>query len=214
MTPELELVRLIRRIVTEEVRRVGQFFMDGTVETTDGATASVRKADPNAAPTPGFFVPPDLQVTAGDHVWVYDGLGYKLVLQVLNRNAVIYSGLVLPNPVLSGSFARSGTLTPPALSANVDNYAPDGGTGAYRWLQKLGGVARTTSGVLAETDGVEHEWVNADTAGNWTLSHLGAGSAAANQIFAPGAADYVLAPGAAAHAYYDINGPFWRIVSK
>jgi hypothetical protein len=214
MSAEDELVRLIRRLVTEDTRRLGQFFMDGTVESVAGTAASIRKADPTAPPTPGFYVPPDLQVLAGDHVWVYDGLGYKLVLQVLNRNAVLPPGVTLYSPVQNGAVRRTGTLTPPALAGNVDNYAPDGGTAAYRWLQALGGANRTTSGILAEPDGTEHELVNADTAGNWTLSHLGAGSSAANQIWAPGAVDYVLSPGAAARVYYDGTGPFWRIASK
>lgn len=211
--PELEMVRLVRRIAVDESRRVAQVFVDGSVEAVVGNVASVRKADPQASATPGFFVPPMLHVLPGDHVWVYDNGGYKLILAVLNRNAILPSGLTLDDLTLTGTLRRTGVLTPPPLAASNADYAPDGGTLAYRWFQSLGGGSYTTSGFLAEPDGTEHEWVNSDTAGTWTLAHL-TGSAPANQLICPGYTSLALGPGASARAVYDGAAVRWRILSR
>jgi hypothetical protein len=82
----LELVRLIRTVAADQIGSdpVG----DGIAAAVEGNYCSVRKGDPEAAPTPGFYVLPGLNVIVGDHVMYRDANGFKVVWAVLNRDVL------------------------------------------------------------------------------------------------------------------------------
>lgn len=208
----LELVRLVRRIALDEAGAIGRRFSDGTVETYEAGYAAVRKGDPTASPTPGFFVPLEMRpLSAGDHVWVYDAGGFKFVDRVWNRNALIPADLELESVTLGGAVHRTegAILRPPQITANVSNYAPDGGPDHYRWLLDFDG-SYTVDGILAEL-GAEHELTNTTTTRTWTFNN-DTTSAAANRILTPSATPYALAPQATARIFYDDVAARWRIV--
>lgn len=92
MSDPIELVKFVRGIAAEEARRIGQRFGDGTADVVEGSYAAIRKAGSTTA-TPGFFVPPHIELEVGDHVFWFDDGGYKKVLDVHNRNAVRASGV-------------------------------------------------------------------------------------------------------------------------
>jgi hypothetical protein len=106
MTDPFQLNRLIQTIVQRELARADHWG-DGIAAVVEGSYASVRKGDPLAEPTPGFFVAPDLVVREGDHVWFYDDGGFKLIVKVLSRNAL---GVVAGDWAPFFTFATPGNL--------------------------------------------------------------------------------------------------------
>ena len=88
MSDPFQLNKLVDAMVQRAVQGERGRFGDGVVAVAEGSYASVRKGDPEAPATPGFYAPPDLAVVAGDHVWYFDGGGFKLILKVLNRSAL------------------------------------------------------------------------------------------------------------------------------
>jgi hypothetical protein len=85
MTDGLELVRLIRTIAADE--KGGDPFGDGIAAAVEGNYCSIQ-GDADAAPTPGFYVVPGLNVIVGDHVLYRNADGFKLVFAVLNRDVL------------------------------------------------------------------------------------------------------------------------------
>lgn len=64
----------------------------GVAAVIEDATARVIKADESTA-TPGFQIKPGLDVQPGDLVWYFHRGAIKLVLDVLNRNALFATGM-------------------------------------------------------------------------------------------------------------------------
>jgi len=84
-----DLVQLIRQLAALEVAPALAMVQDGIVETAEGGYASVRVGGPTADPVTGFAYSPSLAPLPGDHVVVYRLGGCQLVLQVLDRNALV-----------------------------------------------------------------------------------------------------------------------------
>jgi hypothetical protein len=97
MSDPFSLTRLIRDVMKGDLDALDRRFGDGIAATVEGQYCSVRKGDPEAPATPGFFITPELAVSEGDHVWYFDSGGYKLVLKNLSRIATtIRSGTWVP----------------------------------------------------------------------------------------------------------------------
>lgn len=123
MSDPFQLNRLIRDVVSPDLRRLDERFGDGVVAIAEGGYCSVRKGDPEAPATPGFFVPPDVYVASGDHVWYFDSGGFKVIVKNLNRAA------------------ESGTTFAPTIYAHSGDWGTGGGVGAYS--QQIGRWWRT-----------------------------------------------------------------------
>jgi hypothetical protein len=128
VTDPFAINRLIDEMIAIRLQRPAARFGDGIVATAEAGYASVRKGDPEAPPTPGFTVSPELAVQAGDHVWYFDDGGFKLIIKVLSRNAVLPdTGDWTPAP----SFAVPGTSSWTSTAA-VGRWAK---LGSRVWLE-------------------------------------------------------------------------------
>lgn len=208
MSDPLQLNAHIRRLVRDELRPLEAQFGDGSVATVEGNFAAIRKGDPEGPPTPGFFVPPHITLAVDDHVWYYDAGGFKLVLMALNRNVVLPDDLTLHNLVIAGSLQRTGILSPPALTANTNDWAPDGWADASIVRISQTGGPWSLTGMLP---GTERDLVNVSAA-NMTLKH-DVTSAVGSRLLGPGG-DFLLVPNAAAHCWHDDVSDRWRIFAK
>jgi hypothetical protein len=133
----VDLVQLVRRLARQEVAPALAMVQDGIVEAVEDGKASVRLGGPSADPVSGYSYSPSLDVQPGDHVLVYRLGGYQLVLEVLNRNAVLGSGgggtstggtpAAVPTRTV---YSASATWTKPALARYVEVELVGGGGGA------------------------------------------------------------------------------------
>jgi hypothetical protein len=206
----VELVRLIRRITTEETGSLRRQWGDGTAETVEGSYAAVRKAGATVA-TPGFFIPPHLTLEPGDHVFWFDAGGYKRIIDVLNRNAVIPDDLELHDLTLTGRLVRASKITPPALTADTDNWMPDGLAEAY-WIridQDPGDFE--LRGMAFEAD-AEHGLVNI-SAGDLTIPDNASTSEESARFLTPAAAAHVIRPNGITRVWGDPDSNRWRVIA-
>jgi hypothetical protein len=106
----------------------------------------------------------------------------------------------------------SGTLTPTALSGNVNDYNPANlGTSLALRLDP-NGADRTITGIQGGADGRILTITNIGSANNLILSNADAGSSAANRFAMD--ASVVLAPNAAFALRYDGTSSRWRSLSR
>lgn len=128
--------------------------------------------------------------------------------QKADGTPLVYSGTV------TGSFAFSGVLSPAAIAANTDDYAPTNHATNTIWrLSTSGGNSYTISGIASVASGriLFLQNVNAAGAGNITLLSEGTGSTAANRFTGPSA--FVLRPGQGVLLEYDNTTQRWRFVN-
>jgi hypothetical protein len=137
MTDPFRLNRIVRTIVEDRVRTTESRFGSGIVDQVEAGVASVRKGDPEARPTPGYGVPPELTVLPGDNVWYFDNERYKLIVKVLNRNAMA-PDVGAWNPV--PAFATPGTAT----------WTPTAAVGRWARLGKRVQIEATWEGSLTK----------------------------------------------------------------
>lgn len=99
--------------------------------------------------------------------------------------------------------ALRGKITPPALAANADNYAPAGlGTARIVAVASDGAASRSITGIdisqfpVGQRDGVLLEVFNVGAAQNVTINNENAGSVAANRILTSTAGTLTMLPNA------------------
>lgn len=103
---------------------------------------------------------------------------------------------------------RSVPLTPAALAADQNNYAP-GVARTYRL--EASGANRTLTGLAAGQNGEERYVHNAGAANNVVLAHESASSAAANRFDLPGAASVTIPPKETRRVWYDAVTSRWKV---
>lgn len=211
MTDPFRLNQIIRNVMSDDIRRLDNRFGIGLVDAVEGGFASIRKGDPESPATPGFVVPPDMHIASGDQVLYMDAARLRLVLRALNRNVVLPNDLTLVNLTLTGRLVRNSVLNPPPLTANTDNWAPDGLSGAYVVRVTQTGGPWTLSGMLADP-GVEHLLLNVSAA-DMTLPHDNAGSAPENRWFTANNAGVLVRKNGGVRVWYDDASARWRTAS-
>lgn len=120
----------------------------------------------------------------------------------------------LPSPTVikaSGSFALPGDITPPSLTADTNDYAPTGLSGASTIRISANAKWRLT-GITGGADG---RVLIVNNIGNFpiTLGHE-IGSSSANRFSLPGNADAVLGLGEMNVMLYDAIMQRWRIAAR
>jgi hypothetical protein len=115
-------------------------------------------------------------------------------------------------------------ITPTALAANQNDYAPTDWNTAALVRVSTNGADRTITGLLAVTPqdynpktGFKLHYkdiINVDSTYSITLSHSSSSSAAANRIVNPAGSDIVLGPYASARLYYDVTLAKWIILNN
>lgn len=114
------------------------------------------------------------------------------------------------NLAASGTTTLSGTISPTALAANTDNWAPTGLSGASV-IRASASAAYNLTGLTGGAAGrivlLENVGANAIT-----LTH-DATSTAANRFFCPANVDFSLAAGASVWLQYDSTSSRWRVVA-
>lgn len=113
----------------------------------------------------------------------------------------------LPGPL---AFLTSTTLTPTALAANTNNYAPSGLAAASVARVASTGAINVT-GLLASTRSQLLLLANIG-AFTITLTNADALSTAANRFRCPGAANFGLTTGKACWLWYDLTSTVWQVV--
>lgn len=106
------------------------------------------------------------------------------------------------------------TLSPSALAGNVNDYAPTGHANAEVLRINPGGAGRNITGLAGGAPGRRVLLVNIETvAGDVTLKHADAASAAANRFVGANLADVVVRAGGSTLLWYDGASSRWRIVA-
>lgn len=129
-------------------------------------------------------------------------------------NEIFPSILTTGTTNLDGMVNLGGITTPSALaSGSTNDYNP--GSRLPVWRLTPDAAGSTLTGILAPTLGDDeiHLVQNISTSGNLTLTHLGAGSSAANRFFLPRALSLVLPPGGGAVIRYDATLTNWVVLS-
>ena len=108
----------------------------------------------------------------------------------------------------------SGTITPAALTADVNDYNPAGLATALTLRVDPGAAARNMTGIAAGTDGRLLRIVNISTTFALTLQNQNGLSAAANRFLFSQSGDAVLAPNTALMLMYDGTTAAWRSESR
>lgn len=105
-------------------------------------------------------------------------------------------------------------LSPAALTADVNDYAPATGT-AMRQVWRVASDdlgARTITGLAAQQS-VDTQWItNVGTVDNIILAHQNAGSTATNRIISPTGANLTLGPDESAALWHDDTTDRWRVL--
>ena len=108
-----------------------------------------------------------------------------------------------------GQFSLAGTLTPTALSGNVDNYAPAGIENALALRIGGGAANRNITGITGGIDGRIITITNIGTTNNLVLVN-DATSTAANRFLLSAANNVTLPPSTALALRYDGTSQRWR----
>jgi hypothetical protein len=153
-----------------------------------------------------------VSVIAGDTPgYLFD----KLVAVDPIRKSIISSGTGnrVQLAMKSRSFPYGDEITPPTLTADVDDYAPVGIAGASLMRLASDVDGRQVSGLLAPgpSDSIAVAIANVGTT-TWVLRHENASSAAANRFECPQGNDLAVSPGISVLVVYDRTTARWRIV--
>jgi hypothetical protein len=104
-------------------------------------------------------------------------------------------------------------LTPPALTANQNNYAPTGLDEATVLRIGLTGANRTITGFSEQATNVRKQLINISSTLSLILSHNDAASTAANRILCRNNANYTIQPNGSAQIWYDAATGMWRVLT-
>lgn len=118
--------------------------------------------------------------------------------------------------VNSKSQRNTSVLTPTAISASQNNYAPTGHADAYHFRLSPLGASRAITGLAGGVEGREVIISNINLvadANTITLNHNNAGSSAGNRFYFAGGTDVVVASGTSVRLIYDATTSFWRRVA-
>lgn len=108
-----------------------------------------------------------------------------------------------------GALSERGTISPPQIVANTDNYAP--ASFATCSVMRLStDAARNLTGIAGGADGRLIRVFNVG-AFNLVLVH-DATSTAANRFLCPGSANYTVTPNSAVILWYDATSQRWRVL--
>ena len=107
-----------------------------------------------------------------------------------------------------------GTVIRPSISGTVNNWNPTGLLPGVTVLADLGGANRTITGIAAQADGALLFIMSQSSTNTITLSHLDAGSNAANQFRCPAGVNYVIGNKAGVTLVYDATDQKWRVVNN
>lgn len=162
---------------------------------------------------------PFLDDLIGIHDLTVNGGSAVLRRSVLN---VVGSGVTaVDNPVtgvtdLTVPTSVGGvTISPPALSANTNNYSPAGQSAAsvQRWSSSaaFNVTGLDASGIVAASVANRPMIINVGSF-TITLKHESASSTAANRFVGPGNADYLLVAGSTVELVRDTVSLRWRVV--
>ena len=111
----------------------------------------------------------------------------------------------------AGSTALSGDITPAQLTANTDNWAPTGLSGATL-IRMTANAAYNITGLTGGVDGRVIVLMNVDTVDTLTLVANSGSSTAANQFAFSG--NLALAPNESATVMYDSTASRWKLLAK
>jgi hypothetical protein len=111
--------------------------------------------------------------------------------------------------------AVDGVITPPAMTADQNNYAPTGHDTAFHFRLSSDATVRTISGLVgpSHTQGTLIILSNNNTGTAINILNDSSLSTGVNRFFTPGAVTYVLGPRMSAMAIYDLVYTRWRILS-
>lgn len=122
---------------------------------------------------------------------------------------------LLTSGTIGGSFAFTGVISPSALAAQADDYAPTGNATATVWrLSTSASANRVITGIAGGSSGriLILQNVNSAGAGNITLAAQNTSSAAGNRLAAP--ADILVRPGEGRTLIYDNTAGRWSLNSQ
>lgn len=146
---------------------------------------------------------------SGSAQMVFTGIASAIV----NKTGDTMTGaLSVPGLTDTLDFTLSGTITPTALSGDVNNYNPTGFATCETIRQDGGAADRNITGLQAGADGRVIRIVNIGATNNLTLVNQSGSSTAANQFLLPG--DVIIPSNAAIVLQYDGVSSRWRQWSR
>lgn len=118
----------------------------------------------------------------------------------------------LPVAEYAGGIGNTATISPTALSGDVNDYNPSGLSTA-NYVRIDGGAAdRNITGLTAPASGSSIvTLVNIGTTNNLVLKHQSGSSSATNRFLNGGGTDITLTPGSLAACWYDTTTTRWRV---
>jgi hypothetical protein len=175
------------------------------------STAANRFVCPNVA---DFSLPPRSGVWAryddtADRWFLLTSGGYHLLSSANTWTAAnTYSGAV----TLSSRIHFGATISPSALSGNVNDYSPTGWTTAnVVRLSTSGGTTRDINGAVATASG-ELKWLINLGPNDIRLQAENAGSSAANRFLLTSGTTFTIVPNGAVGILYDGTSSRWRAI--
>lgn len=177
------------------VNTAGSIAMTGanrTLTFTGNSTGVTTFAAGTQGATNITYTLPTTQAAAAGQVLTNDGAG------------------VLSWSSSGGTAETYGSTSPAAIAANTNDYALVTGTATHYRISST--AAFNITGIVAAADGRVIILTNVG-ANNITLTHLDAGSAAANQFRLPGGFNITIGQDGAATLIYDATTGAWRLVS-
>ena len=108
----------------------------------------------------------------------------------------------------SQTLKTPGSISPPQITADQNNYAPTGiATATFLFLTS--DAARNITGLASASDDGRHLWVYNSGSFNITFKYASGLSTTANQFFGNGAVDKVLAPATTMHLMWMATAGVW-----
>lgn len=116
--------------------------------------------------------------------------------------------------IQNGGFElQTGVITPATITADQNNYSPDG-LSTSRVLRLGSDASRTITGLAAQTAGTRLTLFNVGT-NDIVLAHADTvNSSAANVFICPGAVSFTLHTGDGVDLWYDGTSSLWRLVEN
>src|SRR5262245_29019125 len=114
---------------------------------------------------------------------------------------------------LDGAAKLTGDISPAALGASTNDYAPAGFAGANVLRLDMASGGSTLTGLAGGAAGRVVVVLNISGTDDLTLSHLDAGSSGGNQFSLPDDADVVVRRGGSVVLYYDGTSTKWRVAA-
>mgnify|MGYP001595776810 CR=1 FL=1 len=108
----------------------------------------------------------------------------------------------------------SSVITPAALSASVNNYAPNGGDAAFLWRLNPNGGAYNITGIVAPAVAGAMHWITCLAGTSITLTHADAASSAVNRFNLPSAANIAMGGFDNVLIIYDGTAQRWKAIAS